>query len=484
MARNGTNLSRMVVKTMGLFSGVQMLSIVCSVVRCKLVALWIGPIGVGLFALWNSALDMIGTASNLGIRNSSVRSLSVEFAKGDVNKVGRMAAVVRRWSVWLGLAGALLTVALAPMLSTITFGDDRHIWGFVMLSVAVLMNSLMNGEHAILQGTAMLRRLASASVAGSVAGVVVSVPMFYVWRVDSVLPSVVVSAVVAALCAYIYRKKDCVNQQVSRAEVVQQGGEFVRLGIFMTIGVVLALIGNYAFMAYLNAAGGTDEVGYYQTGYTLANKYVGLVLTALGMEFFPRLSRVSHSRRATELFTSQEINITLFLLTPLVMIMMLLRQQVVSLLYDTAFLVALPCFTWMLVGMVLRATSWCMAFVILVRGDGRTYVITEALSTLVGLALNVAAYHYYGLTGLGVSFALWYAVYNVIVGVVYFVKYRMKLHGRAIAMAGVAVAMSVVCALLVEREAYVAAFVLTVVASVLCLRCLLSQLRGKNAAKT
>ena len=29
MARNGTNLSRMVVKTMGLFSGVQMLSIVC-----------------------------------------------------------------------------------------------------------------------------------------------------------------------------------------------------------------------------------------------------------------------------------------------------------------------------------------------------------------------------------------------------------------------------------------------------------------------
>ena len=123
--------------------------------------------------------------------------------------------------------------------------------------------------------------------------------MFYVWRVDSVLPSVVVSAVVAALFAYIYRKKDCVNQQVSRAEVVQQGGEFVRLGIFMTIGVVLALIGNYAFMAYLNAAGGTDEVGYYQTGYTLANKYVGLVLTALGMEFFPRLSRVSHSRRAT-----------------------------------------------------------------------------------------------------------------------------------------------------------------------------------------
>ena len=192
MSRSGTNISRMVVKAMGLFSGVQMLSIVCSVIRCKLVAMWIGPIGVGLFALWNSVLEMIGAASNLGIRNSSVRSLAVEQARGDESAISRMAAVVRRWSVWLGLGGALLTVALAPLLSTLTFGDEHHIWGFVLLAVAVLMNSLMNGEHAILQGTSMLRRLASASVAGSVAGLVLSVPMIYFWRVDSVLPSEVV----------------------------------------------------------------------------------------------------------------------------------------------------------------------------------------------------------------------------------------------------------------------------------------------------
>ena len=484
MSRSGTNISRMVVKAMGLFSGVQMLSIVCSVIRCKLVAMWIGPIGVGLFALWNGVLEMIGAASNLGIRNSSVRSLAVEQARGDESAISRMAAVVRRWSVWLGLGGALLTVALAPLLSTLTFGDEHHIWGFVLLAVAVLMNSLMNGEHAILQGTSMLRRLASASVAGSVAGLVLSVPMFYFWRVDSVLPSVVVCSVVAALCAYIFRKKDCDKQPMSRAEVVKQGGEFVRLGIYMTIGTVLALIGNYVFMAYLNGAGGTDEVGYYQTGYTLANKYVGLVLTALGMEFFPRLSRVSHSKRGMELFTSQEVNITLFLLTPLVMIMMLLRHVVVSLLYDTAFLVALPCLTWMLVGMVLRATSWCMAFVILVKGDGRTYVVTEALSVTAGLGMNIAAYHYFGVTGLGVSFALWYALYNVIIGVVYFGRYRMRLRGGAIGLAAASVAASVCCAFAVENEAYIAATVLTAVASVVSLRCLFNLLRGKSAAKT
>lgn len=484
MSRNGANISRMVVKAMGLFSGVQMLSILCSVVRCKLVALWIGPIGVGLFALWNSALDMISTASNLGIRSSSVRSVAQESAKGDDKKIGIMAVVVRRWSLWLGIVGALFTVALAPVLSEITFGDDRHIWGFVFLSVAVLANSLMNGEHALLQGTAMLRKLASASVSGSFAGLVLSVPMFYFLRVDSVLPSVIVCSIMAALYAFVFRKKDFVAQKVTRAETVKQGGEFVRLGIYMTIGVVLSLIANYVFMAYLNSRGGTDEVGFYQAGYTLVNKYVGLVLSALGMEFYPRLSRVSQSKRGMALFTAQEINITLFLLTPLVMIMMLLREPVVWLLYEAEFLVVLPCLTWMLVGMVLRATSWCMAYVILVRGDGKTFVVTEALSVAVGLALNIAAYHFYGLTGLGVSYVVWYAVYNVIIGVVYFGKYRMSIHGSALKNAVFSVALSVCCALAVEQGCFVAASVLTIVVAALCLWQLFKLLRSKPQVKT
>ncbi|MGN1265602.1 MAG: hypothetical protein ACI4UL_07275 [Muribaculaceae bacterium] len=61
-------ISRMVIKAMGIFGGVQMVNIVCSIVRTKLVSLWLGPAGVGLFGLWNAALDMINTGSNLGIR--------------------------------------------------------------------------------------------------------------------------------------------------------------------------------------------------------------------------------------------------------------------------------------------------------------------------------------------------------------------------------------------------------------------------------
>lgn len=70
------SISRMAMKAMGIFGGVQMIGIICSIVRTKLVALWIGPVGVGLFGLFNQALDMLNTATNLGIRQSSVRDIS------------------------------------------------------------------------------------------------------------------------------------------------------------------------------------------------------------------------------------------------------------------------------------------------------------------------------------------------------------------------------------------------------------------------
>lgn len=86
------SISRMAMKAMGIFGGVQMIGIICSIVRTKLVALWIGPVGVGLFGLFNQALDMLNTATNLGIRQSSVRDISHTDCTNDepLKKAGKI----------------------------------------------------------------------------------------------------------------------------------------------------------------------------------------------------------------------------------------------------------------------------------------------------------------------------------------------------------------------------------------------------------
>lgn len=436
-------------KAMGLFGGVQVMGIICSIIRTKLVAVWIGPVGVGLFGLFNNALEMLNTGTNLGIRASSVRDISQAVASDDRGLIARIVVVVRRWSLWLGLGGALLTLVLSPLLSQVTFGTQDYLWGFVAMSVAVLLMALSNGEQAVLQGTQRLKRLARASVSGTMLGLVISVPLFYWLRERSVLPSIIAYAACNALMMWLLRNKEYPTVEVSRRQTVQMGREFVRLGIYMTIGTFVTIVAGYVFNAWLNHQAGTAVVGHYQAGYTLINKYTGLILTALGMEYYPRLSQVIADPSRLREFVSREVSVAMLVLAPVVAIFVVLREPVIQLLYSSDFTVIEDMVAWGMVGMVMRALSWCMAFVILARGDGRTYVVTEVVSAVVGLLLNIMFYSWWGITGLGLSFLAWYVVYTVIIGVVYCGRYHLSLSRGSVLqwLWSLAVAVAVVLAM-------------------------------------
>lgn len=441
----GRSLSQSVVKAMSVFGGVQVLGILCSLVRTKLVALWIGAAGVGVFALYNAALDMINTVSQLGMRNSAVR----DIASADRSRISVVTAVVRRWSWALGLFGALLTLSLSPLLSRWTFGDDDHVLGFITLSVAVFLSSLTSGELAILQGMKRLNRLAKASVWGTVAGVLVSIPMFYWLRMDSIVPSLLAYVLATAVAVYFYRDRTVEPAAgLGARDIFDAGKDFIRLGIFMTASAFVSLLVSYLFSIYLNHVGGEREVGLYQAGFTVVNRYVGLIFTAIAMEYYPRLVSAVGSKMRTSLFVSHEMTLALWVLLPVITIFIAADKLVVIVLYDDDFISIIPFMVWAMIGTVFRAVSWCMAFVILARGDGRTYLVTESVSALCCLPLNIVAYNCWGIAGLGYAYCVWYMLYTVIVGFVYFRRYGLRVTSRIALLCFLVLAVSVLAALL------------------------------------
>lgn len=463
-------LSQMILKAMGIFGGVQVLSILCSVIRTKLVALWIGPMGVGLFGIYNQALEMMNTATNLGVRNSSVRDISMAVEQRDATMISRIITVVRRWSLWLGLGGAMVTMGLAPFLSRFSFGDYSHWWHFMALAVAVLFMALTNGEYAVLQGLSKLKRLARVTVSGVVGGLLISIPLFYFLRENSVLPSIIAYALCVVVAAFFYKDKEYPPAEVSPRDTVKMGAGFIKLGVFMTLGSFVAMLASYAFVSWLNIYSGTHSVGFYQAGYTLIDKYAGLVFAALGMEFYPRLSRVASSARRIRVFVSQEINIAFMVLTPCLLAFILLRSQLVWLLYSKEFEVIVTYISWGVVGTVLRAMSWCMAFVMLAKGDGKMYLITESLSALMGLALNIVCFVMWGVDGLGYAYLAWYVIYTIIIGVVYFKVYHLTLSVKCYRNLAATLVVCVAAVMAMQLGAWYLAVLIFAVAAPWCAR--------------
>lgn len=422
-----SGINARILKVTSLFGGLQGANLVCSVIRLKLVAIWIGAAGIGLFGLLNSALETIFTLTQLGIRQSAVRDL----AAANHARLPHMVCAVRRWSLVLGIAGGLLTIGLSPWLSYLTFGDKSRWWMFAALSVTVLFSAVNNGEGAVFQGMQRFRKLAACTLAGTIGGLAISIPMFYVWRIDSIVPSFIAYSACTWLAMGLYREKvPPPSPGQSFKETMTIGRGFLTLGIYMTVTAASTSLISYIFMAYLNHEGTLDTTGYYNAGFTILNKYAGLVFTAIAMEYFPRLSAVASSRMRTSLFVSNQIRISLAIVVPMAALFIACSEWIVTLLYNNDFTIIKPFVIWGFTGTVLRAVSWCMSFVILAKGDGRIFMFTELASCIAALTLNIIGYRYGGFAGLGYAYCGWYVIYTIIIGTVYTKRYDLSIDKR------------------------------------------------------
>lgn len=429
MAKAGdSNISRTIVKAMGVFGSIQVFNILCSVIRTKLVALWIGPAGMGLFAIFNSAVDMIVNISNLGMRTSATRSISM--ASDNPDKLKRVAVAARRWAMLMGVIGAIVIAMASPWLSEMSFGDRSHVWGYVLLSLAVLANSFTLGEQAVLQGTSMLKKLAQASFYGALSGLILSIPLYYFLGERSIVPSILCYSLSVLIFSYFIRKKGFGLQGVTLTlkDAANIGKDFLKLGIFITLTDVVSQTSNYIFISYLNNVADTETVGYYQAGYTLIARYSGLILSALCVEYFPRLSKVAHSNMKLKVFVSQEISIALMVLTPVIVAFILFSRLIITILYTDDFFVIENYITIGIIGMVFRVFSWCISYVVLAKGRGKMFFIIEVLDIFVFLGAYIAAYHWFGIDGFGGAFILWYFISTLIVMSCYYFIFKLSLH--------------------------------------------------------
>lgn len=427
---NDSGIYRRIIRATGLFGGVQGINVLCSLVRNKIVAVLLGPEGVGIISLFNSTSDVVSSVTGMGLRQSGVRDVAASRACG--GGTDRVIAVLRRLSLFAGLLGAMVFIGAAPLLSRFTFGSDRYIWGFVFLSAALLLNALAGGEQAVLQGGDKLRLLARSSVAGSLLSLAISVPLYYFLGIAGIVPSLIAASFSTYIFAAIYSRKAYPRSvKVTARIALREGSPMMRLGIFMTVSGFITTLLNYLLIAWLNRYASTSDVGLYQSGYTLVSRYVGLIFIAMSSEYYPRLSAVSDSDTEVSRQVSRQIETTLLLLAPLAAVFLMFQAEIITVLYDDTFNVISLYTGWAITGVLFKGISWSLGFVLLAKSRGRLFLVTELVSDVTSFALNVLFYMMWGLEGLGAAFLLNFFLYTLLVWAICAVRFSFRPEKRA-----------------------------------------------------
>lgn len=403
---------RSIFKATSLFGGVQVYTIIIQIIKSKVIAVLLGPFGVGIQGLYQSALDLIKQATSLGISQSAVRDVAEANGSGDIKIISRKVTVLRKIVWFTGLLGLVAVIACSPVLSKASFGNSEYVIPFVILSVILFFDQLSAGQKVVLQGMRRLKDLAKATAIGVTVSLAVSLPLYYLWGVDGIVPAMILTAVVSLLISWFYSRRVQIEKvTVTPKEVIKEGRTMMVMGISMSLSGVMTMGVGYLMRSLIRKWGGIEEVGLFQAGFVIINSYVGLVFNAIATDYYPRLASVNKDDEKCRDVVSKQGVISIFLLAPLLSICILLMPTVIEVLYSEQFLPADNFIKWACLGMMFRLASWLVSYMFVAKAESKLFIINEFISTFNYLWISLLGYKLGGLTGMGIAFAINYCLY-------------------------------------------------------------------------
>ncbi|WP_299679004.1 O-antigen translocase [uncultured Dokdonia sp.] len=417
-----------VMKATSLFGGVQVLRILVTVIRSKVMATLLGPEGVGISNLLTRPLQLITTATQLGLDKSAVKEISSQYKQGDETQAYRMIAILKRL-VWItAIIGAIFTIVFSGVLSKFTFDSYEYTYTFMWLGLAVVFNQLAMSNFAVLQGLRKLAFLAKANIYGSIAGLIVTIPLYYYLALDGILPAIVATSGFVFLFAYFFAKRTVkAHTSVTNATVFSEGKPMIKLGLALSFSSIIGLVVAYLILVFVRAEGGEIEAGFYGAGIAILNSYVGLIFNAMSTDYYPRLAAVCNDIKAVVKTVFEQAFIAVLLITPIVIVFIAFAPLLISLLYSSAFEPSVSLVRWGILGMVFKAVSWSMGYVIIAKGDAKLFTKTAVFFNSILLTLNVIGYYYWGLEGIGISLLVYFIIHYLGVRILTYYRYGFKM---------------------------------------------------------
>lgn len=413
-------------KTTFLFGFVQVFKAVISIVKNKIAAILIGPEGIGLIGIFSSTIEVIRTGAGLGVSQSAVRDVAEAYESGDVSRYSKIIIVTNKIVLITGAFGCLLTLILSKNISCWTLGNDTYIISYCVLAVVIGLNIINDGKAALLKGTRQLRFLAYSSILGSIISITVALPLYYFYGKDGIVPEFLAGAALGLLCTQYFTKQlSFDNHRLPLREIMSNARPMIRMGCALMYVALLQFVVTLVLNNFVRIQGGLSEVGFFNVGTTILNAYFGLVVTAISTDYYPRISAINYDNDKVQDELNRQSIVSVVLVGPLFVFFLAFLPVWIRLLYSSEFLPSMDYIQFAIYWSLITVCSNQVDMILVAKFQTKAMAIIATIMRLLQLLLAIPLYYYWGLSGLGVTFAILGVFHLIVMSAVVYKLYKI-----------------------------------------------------------
>ena len=400
---------------MTVIGSAQAVKILISILRMKVLALLLGPAGIGLLSIYNNLLAMMSTAAGLGMGSSGVRQIA--SVKGEEQALTRVRRVLFAALLVQGVLAMVGVWFLRTNIAEWLLGDREYATEVGLIGVAILLGLLGTAQTALLQGMRRIGDLARVTVLSALIGTVSGLAAVWFYGEVGLIWFVVVQPLATIVIAsrYTSRLPKPSAPRPSVVEIWEVWKPMAKLGVAFMLGGLATTAMLLLVRGRISQELGLDAAGHFAAAWGLTMTYVGFLLGAMGADYYPRLTEVIHDKVAAVRLMNDQAQLGLAIGGPVLLLLIGLAPWVITLLYSSAFEPAVSLLQWQMVGNVFKLASWALAFSIIAAARGKTFFLMELSFNIVFLSMVLIFLPHVGLEVTAYAFVLGYLVYLTIV---------------------------------------------------------------------
>jgi PST family polysaccharide transporter len=403
-----------------ILSGSSLISLCVGIVSAKVLALILQPAGYGYYGLLQSFLGVTTLLSGLGMATGMVRLGARAAAQNEHAKLASLRTGAWLLFSCLGSVTLLVLYTFRVTLSRWALGSPDHGWTIVLIGVALLFTVAGNIQMGTLNAYHRVGALAKYGVVNTLGGALITIGAVVIWHSAGIVPAVIAGAFVnwAASRYFLHREVRRERVMQSRQETFRSAWDLLRFGGPFTASVLVGSGVQLALPMIVLHLLNPQSVGYYKAAAAISVGYLGFLVTAMGLDYYPRASAVSDQPKALVKLINDQHRLVMLIAVPIILGMLALVPIIVPLVYSTKFSPAVEILEWQLIGDLFKFSSWTIGFAILARCSTSVYFLTESIGGLTTLLTTWLFVRWFGLSGLGISFLATYVIYYVFASVI------------------------------------------------------------------
>ena len=331
------------------------------VLRNKILALILGPSGVGLFAQLQTVQTFMSSVVPMGMQTGALKYLA-QYRASKPELLPRYVATATRTFLVLSAITIAFCLIFVRQIAAFALDNPRSYLYLIppLLGVPFLIQTQVWLTY--LQAGLEMKAYSKALVLTSLTSLPVVVPLILLWgQIGASFHWLIVAilgyCIARFLVARVTSEKMRLEMKAARPDP-KAIWDLVRFGSANFPVFALTLGMPFIVRTQIIRDLGLAANGIYQVVFALSSYYLMMPLVAIGTYILPKVSQQLNDPKAINREINEAVKLAILLCTASILVVLLARNLIIELLYSRKFLPAATLLPFQMVGDFFRATAY------------------------------------------------------------------------------------------------------------------------------